>query len=126
MTKENPKKEPELAEKKSRPFKEEAMNCDFCGSENVVCEYDATDFTIALIAPHEVNHWQSEKGWLACKDCGELVDSENQEALIERSTMTHPLRTEKNDVLIRATVKLRHKGFWRHKTGKRREVVAYG
>lgn len=61
-----------------------ALKCDFCSSPNIKWAYPCRDFTIPE------NLAGSHGSFAACDECKALVESDNREALLNRSVNTIP------------------------------------
>ena len=67
----------------------ENLICDFCSSPDVYCAYMAEDFiALEVFEADHSTRFQSLGAWTACRDCTALIETENWEALLERSWKT--------------------------------------
>ena len=86
--------------------------CDFCSDPKPVRLFQAPDFMMAKDSPG----LRSRGGWMACAECGALIDAEQWKELVERAIAA--LWPKYDGLLprrlLREQVELSHKLFREH------------
>ena len=112
----------EIIEIKTEPGKE---ICDFCSSPDVRWQYPADDGLIEDSFPQNVVR-ESIGDWSACEVCSEMIESDFEYALMERSVESNlkscPGYTLAVIDFISDEVYKVHKVFWEKKKGSRIKI----
>lgn len=85
--------------------------CDFCNSHAIKWEYPAVDFAIPAVGVESQGHWA------ACDTCHNLIETEQWDALADRSTHTHPLIVSADPALLKRSITIIHNAFRACRTG---------
>lgn len=105
----------------ARPDGVEFM-CDFCGELNPqpYKDYEAKDIEVMQAWESSTNQsHMSEGGWVACKQCAELIDKNDREGLIKRTIpiiMKKLGIPESRSVETEIEVRQIHRKFWESRT----------
>lgn len=94
------------------------MVCEFCNGPDPVWSYFAPGITMHAFDDADETSPVSDYGdrWAACRECANLIEHNNRQRLLDRST---PAGTEPE---VRAFVEGLHKAFFLARQGKRRRL----
>ena len=98
-----------------------SARCDFCSSPDPIKDYECDDYVMRIVHledGREVNTQELDSigVWAACHTCSDLIESDNEEGLIEHSArefirITPGTSWELALEAARPTIK----GFWTHR-----------